>query len=347
MNAWYNTDRQCNQLLRPGDGVCDSDSDCGYPSSWYHEVGCGNFDDCTSSQCAEKGSFRNPYGRGSSDDDCCYEKVSPIYVLFTIALALLACVLACVFYCKDKDCCCGEAQQDSSAVLPHDAGFTANPMALSGAGVLQVQATIVDSNEDGDGSSPTVVILNHPASDTEGDGGPTPSNSSCRTQEAPTHTVSRAATVRAEAAVKSREVGAMKPGQHVSILETMKKDGHVRARIGPGQWISSRTKMGNDLLVPFAPHAAVFTVLAKATVRSDASPNSKMLGTLEPGDTIVVLEETHRDGHHRARIGTKRWISLVTPKGSVLAVPATAAPVMVVAAAVQLELEEGEDLGED
>jgi hypothetical protein len=144
--------------------------------------------------------------------------------------------------------------------------------------------------------------------------------------------------VRAEAAVKSREVGAMKPGQHVSILETMKKDGHVRARIGPGQWISSRTKMGNDLLVPFAPHAAVFTVLAKATVRSDASPNSKMLGTLEPGDTIVVLEEAQCDGHHRARIGTKRWISLMTPKGKVLAiaaaVSATIGPMAVAAAVV-------------
>ena len=79
-------------------------------------------------------------------------------------------------------------------------------------------------------------------------------------QQAPTHTVVRKAIVRADAQIKSAEVGVMHPGQHVHVLETVKKNGHVRARVGPGQWISSLTKLGSNLLVPFAPHGALYTV---------------------------------------------------------------------------------------
>jgi hypothetical protein len=79
-------------------------------------------------------------------------------------------------------------------------------------------------------------------------------------EQAPTHTVVHRATVRADAKVNSAEVGTMYPGQHVHVLETVKKNGHLRAQIGPGQWVSSRTKLGSNLLVPFAPQAAVYTV---------------------------------------------------------------------------------------
>ena len=79
-------------------------------------------------------------------------------------------------------------------------------------------------------------------------------------EQAPTHTVVHRATVRADAKVNSAEVGTMYPGQHVRVLETVKKNGHLRARVGPGQWVSSRTKLGSNLLVPFAPHAVVHTV---------------------------------------------------------------------------------------
>ena len=77
-------------------------------------------------------------------------------------------------------------------------------------------------------------------------------------QQAPTHTVVRKATVRTHAKIKSAEVGTMHPGQHVHVLETVKKDGHVRARVGPSQWISSRTKQGSNLLVPFAPQGQIY-----------------------------------------------------------------------------------------
>ena len=79
-------------------------------------------------------------------------------------------------------------------------------------------------------------------------------------QLAPTHTVVHRATVRADVKVNSAEVGTMYPGQHVHVLETVKKNGHLRAQVGPGQWVSSRTKLGSNLLVPFAPQAVVYTV---------------------------------------------------------------------------------------
>lgn len=79
-------------------------------------------------------------------------------------------------------------------------------------------------------------------------------------QGSPTHTVVAKATVRVDVAVNSAEVGTMFPGQHVTVLETAKKNGHVRVRVGPGQWISSCTKLGSHLLVPFAPQSVVYTV---------------------------------------------------------------------------------------
>jgi hypothetical protein len=159
---------QCNQILRPGDGVCNHDSDCGYSSSWFHRVGCGDFDDCDmsspSSQCAEE-----DWGSGMEayfSDACCYEEVSIMGVLVAMALVLSACVFYRFRYHKDEECCRGmrnawnatawEAQQDSSAALTHESMIT-NPMALSG--MLQVQATILDNDEeDGDGSTPTISV---------------------------------------------------------------------------------------------------------------------------------------------------------------------------------------------
>jgi hypothetical protein len=117
-----------------------------------------------SSQCAEE-----DWGSGMEayfSDACCYEEVSIMGVLVAMALVLSACVFYRFRYHKDEECCRGmrnawnatasEAQQDSSAALTHETMIT-NPMALSG--MLQVQATILDSDEeDGDGSTPTVSV---------------------------------------------------------------------------------------------------------------------------------------------------------------------------------------------
>jgi hypothetical protein len=82
-------------------------------------------------------------------------------------------------------------------------------------------------------------------------------------------------------------------------------------------------------------------VVNKTVVRSESSVKSKVVTELEPGATIVVLEETQRDGHHRARIGNKEWVSLRTAKGSILAIAAatvtavSAAPVVAAVVAAQ------------
>ena len=73
----------------------------------------------------------------------------------------------------------------------------------------------------------------------------------------PTHTVVQKAKVRSGPSPSSRAVGFMVPGQHVGVLETMKKDGHLRARVGPGEWISERTAMGSTLLAPYAADPAL------------------------------------------------------------------------------------------
>lgn len=61
-------------------------------------------------------------------------------------------------------------------------------------------------------------------------------------------------------------------------------------------------------------------VVAKAVVRTKPSVNSALVAEMAPGATIVVIEETQCDGHHRARIGIDEWVSLKTAKGAVLAV---------------------------
>ena len=187
--------------------------------------------------------------------------------------------------------------------------------------------------------------------------------------QTPTHTVVRKATVRSGPALKSGVVGTMQPGQHVNVFETQKKDGHLRARVGPSEWISQTTKIGSHLIVPFAPQAQTFAVrhdvaaawqrtprqlsrthtallryaqiVNTTTVRKAISLDSKQQFTLDPGDTVAVLEEGQADGHHRVRIGGNEWMSIRTAKGAVLAVPtssmmaaATAAPVVSVAVSV-------------
>lgn len=68
---------------------------------------------------------------------------------------------------------------------------------------------------------------------------------------------------------------------------------------------------------------------------------------MAPGATIVLLEETQCDGHHRARIGIDEWVSLKTAKGTVLAVasaPSTAVsavPVVSLATEVHPDLPNG------
>ena len=150
----------------------------------------------------------------------------------------------------------------------------------------------------------------------------------------PTHTVVQKAKVRSGPSPSSRAVGFMVPGQHVGVLETMKKDGHLRARVGPGEWISERTAMGSTLLAPYAPHAQPYTVVATATVRKKMSTKSKWIREIEAGTTVVVLEEAHTDGHHRGKIGVDEWMSLRTAKGSLLATPAGVAAASVSAVAV-------------
>ena len=137
-----------------------------------------------------------------------------------------------------------------------------------------------------------------------------------------THTVVRTATVRAGPSPKAPSIRCLTPGQHVAVLETRKKGGHLRARVGPGEWVSERTDHGNILLVPYAPQAQPYSVVATATVRKNKSvKNGRSVREIKAGATVAVLEECTVGGHHRARIGVDEWISLLTDKGHVLATP--------------------------
>ena len=144
-----------------------------------------------------------------------------------------------------------------------------------------------------------------------------------------THTVVRTATVRAGPSPNAPSIRCLTPGQHVAVLETRKKSRHLRARVGPGEWVSERTAHGNILLVPYAPQAQPYSVVATVTVRKNKSVKRADLkgGTwvreIKAGATVAVLEECTAGGHHRARIGVDEWISLRTEKGSVLATPTT------------------------
>ena len=144
-----------------------------------------------------------------------------------------------------------------------------------------------------------------------------------------THTVVRTATVRAGPSPKAPSIRCLMPGQHVAVLETRKMGRDLRARVGPGEWVSERTARGNILLVPYAPQAQPYSVVATVTVRKNKSVKRADLkgGTwvreIKAGATIAVLEECTAGGHHRARIGVDEWISLRTEKGNVLATPTT------------------------
>ena len=136
-----------------------------------------------------------------------------------------------------------------------------------------------------------------------------------------THTVTAKAIVRCDSSTTSKVVDAMYPGQHACIIEATMQDGHQRARIGAGRWISQRTAAGSTLLVPFAPDTPMYSLVEPAVVRNGSSVGSDEVGKIQPGTVVIVLEEAENDGHRRARVGADRWISLRTSKGKVLATP--------------------------
>ena len=55
------------------------------------------------------------------------------------------------------------------------------------------------------------------------------------------------------------------------------------------------------------------------TVRTALSTDAAKVRSIDPGDTIVVMETGVHNGHQRGRIGESEWVSLVTAKGKVLA----------------------------
>ena len=55
------------------------------------------------------------------------------------------------------------------------------------------------------------------------------------------------------------------------------------------------------------------------TVRTALSTDAAKVRSIDPGDTIVVMETGVYNGHQRGRIGDSEWVSLVTAKGKVLA----------------------------
>ena len=67
-----------------------------------------------------------------------------------------------------------------------------------------------------------------------------------------------------------------------------------------------------------------YVTTAKATVRNKVSVSSKEVRVLEPGTIVTVIKQRNSGGHRRAQIGDGEWISLVTKRGRVLAVPQTA-----------------------
>ena len=58
------------------------------------------------------------------------------------------------------------------------------------------------------------------------------------------------ANVRSGRSVNDAKVREIVPGSTVTVLEEAHCDGHHRGRIGEGEWLSIRTKLGNQLLEP-------------------------------------------------------------------------------------------------
>lgn len=74
--------------------------------------------------------------------------------------------------------------------------------------------------------------------------------------------------------------------------------------------------------------------MAKATIRQGLSVKSAVVQSAcrykTVGDQVMALEEADSDGHRRARIGDKEWISLRTVTGKVLAVDSAEARIWTV-----------------
>ena len=63
----------------------------------------------------------------------------------------------------------------------------------------------------------------------------------------------------------------------------------------------------------------LYTAVDTMTVRTALSTDAAKVRSIDPGDTIVVMETGVYNGHQRGRIGESEWVSLVTVKGKVLA----------------------------
>ena len=64
------------------------------------------------------------------------------------------------------------------------------------------------------------------------------------------YTVVKEAIIRAGPSTKSQEVDRRKAGQKLVVLEQATSDGHLRARVGFGEWASISTNKGSILMVP-------------------------------------------------------------------------------------------------
>jgi hypothetical protein len=64
-----------------------------------------------------------------------------------------------------------------------------------------------------------------------------------------------------------------------------------------------------------------YTTLADTIVRKSKRTKSQQIRTIPANTVLLVVEEAYSDGHHRARIGPKEWVSIETPSGKILMRP--------------------------
>ena len=110
--------------------------------------------------------------------------------------------------------------------------------------------------------------------------------------------VNTSLNIRCGAGTNYRAVGSLKNGDKVTVYE--EKNGW--SRIGDGQWVSSKYLVDHTV-----PQTKTMYVTANSglNVRSGASTNNSIVGTLKKGTAVTVYEE--RNGW--ARIGNNQWVS--------------------------------------
>ena len=85
------------------------------------------------------------------------------------------------------------------------------------------------------------------------------------------------------------------PGTTIVVLEEAQSDGHHRARIGVGEWISLRTAAGSVLAIASAPAATAVAVVSQVVAVqpyvADGSPTARAAGGPDPAAPVQVIAQ--------------------------------------------------------